>query len=334
MCYTEIVAGNRTFKKVYGNINRFNTIAERKQAADVLISILRVEVIEVSVQYQVNTDLLEVLRKMSFTMRPKSISTYRTKLLHFGNWLIKNNIDDFRAINADLVLKYFDSILIKQATTYNSYVSTIKTILRYAHRYGFLKKKLILDTIKRPEVKCSQRYFRSNEMALLKEKLQEYPMQWMATQLLFYCFIRPGEMRELKVGDIDVDRSVIVLRGAISKNKKTQSVVIPNQFLQSVKQWIHGLPQDYYMINKSATPLKRDFISKQHRKILHAAGYGKGYSFYSWKHTGAVQASNSGIHLKDLQMQLRHHSLDMVNEYLKQMGAVDSIDLRTKYPTL
>ncbi|MCX6269628.1 MAG: hypothetical protein NTU44_00125 [Bacteroidetes bacterium] len=39
------------------------------------------------------------------------------------------------------------------------------------------------------------------------------------------------------------------------------------------------------------------------------------------KHTGAVEASKY-IPVKDLQMQLRHHSLDQVDAYLRQMKAV------------
>jgi L-asparaginase II len=58
------------------------------------------------------------------------------------------------------------------------------------------------------------------------------------------------------------------------------------------------------------------------------------HNFCSWKHTGVIAASQSGINMKDLQMQLRHHSLDMVNEYLKQLGVIDSVALRENFPTL
>lgn len=56
------------------------------------------------------------------------------------------------------------------------------------------------------------------------------------------------------------------------------------------------------------------------------------YGFYSWKHTGAVMAVKGGINIKDLQLQLRHHSLDMVNEYLKNLGVTDSERLLNHFP--
>lgn len=43
-------------------------------------------------------------------------------------------------------------------------------------------------------------------------------------------------------------------------------------------------------------------------------------------------AVKHGIHVKDLQLQLRHHSLDMVNEYLKNLGVMDSESLLNRFP--
>jgi hypothetical protein len=58
------------------------------------------------------------------------------------------------------------------------------------------------------------------------------------------------------------------------------------------------------------------------------------YAFYSWKHTGVVQAVRNGVNMKTLQLQLRHNSLDMVNEYLKNLGIMDDMDTDKKLPTL
>ena len=44
----------------------------------------------------------------------------------------------------------------------------------------------------------------------------------------------------------------------------------------------------------------------------------------SWKHTGAGTFVKNNGNLKDLQTQLRHHSLDQVNDYLKDMGVYQS----------
>jgi integrase len=78
----------------------------------------------------------------------------------------------------------------------------------------------------------------------------------------------------------------------------------------------------------------RDSLSKAHKKILEAVKIKGRYGFYSWKHTGVVKAYKAGINMKDLQMQLRHHSLDMVNEYLKNLGVMDSDRIRDLFPAI
>jgi integrase len=271
-------------------------------------------------------------RKLS-QLRPKTQSTYFTKLVHFSRWYFNKGNPKLTPILAREYIEYV-SVCVKSSTTVNSYLRTLKTLCTELVAMDYFDKNPFIGIKKIPENRISQKYFRSNEIAILKQLLQTNPMQWMATQLLFYCFIRPGEIRELLVSDVDIDLGVIHIRGAISKNKKAQSVIIPNQFINAVQEWIEGIPQHYYFINQSAMPLSRDAISKQHRQLLEHAGYGKGYSFYSWKHTGAIHAAKNGINLKDLQMQLRHHSLDMVNEYLKQLGVIDSVALRENFPTL
>jgi integrase len=58
------------------------------------------------------------------------------------------------------------------------------------------------------------------------------------------------------------------------------------------------------------------------------------YKFYSWKHTGAVEASLSGIPDKHIQMQLGHTSLETTSRYLRKMTGFQSDFLKNKYPEI
>lgn len=95
---------------------------------------------------------------------------------------------------------------------------------------------------------------------------------------------------------------------------------------------LNDSPQNYYLANRLPAPVGRDYFLKKHAKHLKRLGFSCKYSFYSWKHSGAVMAVRAGINLKDLQLQMRHHSLDQLNEYLKAMGVLDSADLRARFP--
>lgn len=75
-------------------------------------------------------------------------------------------------------------------------------------------------------------------------------------------------------------------------------------------------------------------MSRYFKKQLLASGIQGHYSFYSLKHTGVVRAVKAGVNIKEIQLQLRHHSLDMVNEYLKNLGVFDLEDIELKLPAL
>ena len=73
------------------------------------------------------------------------------------------------------------------------------------------------------------------------------------------------------------------------------------------------------------------FLSK-FRKALKSLGFGTEYLLYSWKHTGAVACVRAGASLKELQIQLRHHSLEEVDKYIRQLGVNDLRDLEGRFP--
>lgn len=58
------------------------------------------------------------------------------------------------------------------------------------------------------------------------------------------------------------------------------------------------------------------------------------YKMYSWKNTGIIEAIKAGIDLVSLQRQVRHHSLDQLNQYLVKVGAIHCADLHTHFKTI
>ena len=60
---------------------------------------------------------------------------------------------------------------------------------------------------------------------------------------------------------------------------------------------------------------------KRHTVALAEGGLkGRGYTLYSWKHKGAVNAYLSGVGIKQLQLMLRHSTVQMTDIYLKSLG--------------
>ena len=81
-------------------------------------------------------------------------------------------------------------------------------------------------------------------------------------------------------------------------------------------------------------PPGKNTLRNRFNKYRDAMNMSKDYKFYSWKHTGGIFASNAGIPVKDIQIQMRHHSLDVTDKYLRKMRGIDSDYLKNRFPKL
>lgn len=100
---------------------------------------------------------------------------------------------------------------------------------------------------------------------------------------------------------------------------------------------ISEYPGNFYIFGRycpSEKRVGRDHYSKAFRKILDHLKIGHDWSMYSWKHTMNQRAAMSGIPVRELQIQNRHHSLDQMNEYLKGLTVRDAKNLFSIIPKM
>ncbi|MCH2044796.1 MAG: tyrosine-type recombinase/integrase [Saprospiraceae bacterium] len=242
-----------------------------------------------------------------------------------------------RPVTRNNIDKFFDFLLEEKRlrpATYNNYLGILDRLLR---PLGYTGTKHIAK-IKRDCVPA--RYFTRSQANFIISRLEEEnPPLWFFVQFVYYCFLRPRtELRLLKVGNIILEDQKILVPYNIAKNKKTQYVIIPDAFIDLVEKKVKGRnPNEYLFLSTKFPnqPTGVNTFAAQHRKLLKKYGFEtRFYKLYSWKHTGAVVAAKNNIHIKQLQIQLRHHSLDQVNDYLRQMGVTDMDDFSSKMPSI
>lgn len=320
--------------KVYGGINRKKSAKERLKCAEALIAKIKAEK-PWQKKFNCEKSILQVtLELTSGFINKKTFTTYQGMLEKFKNFL--KDKPDHEATRADST-SFLNELIQsgKSMKTVKSYRNNLSALYNKSIEMGnnlqnpFSKIKLQKSNSK------SLMYFTDAQIKRIKDFTIKYnPKLWLAIQLQYYCFIRPNELRQLKAKHINLAAGFIEIDSSISKNKKTQKVQIPRTF-QNQLQFIEKLSGESNIFTHSEvkTPV-RDFYSKEHNKALKILGINGRYGFYSWKHTGVVMAWKASINIKDLQMQLRHHSLDMVNEYLKNLGVMDSERIRDLFPSI
>jgi len=319
--------------KKYKGVNTCYTLQERKYAIERLkkywLDILATKVdgfkgTGYDKQYR---KILRFIEQHKHNWRKETLQTHQSRLRIFFNWnqrktITQERLKDFFAHQGSLG---------KKQNTLSGYYRSFKNIFCTALGQSLLDGFQIKKVQGTPA-----RYFSEAQIRFHIGKMrEEEPTLLLAVQLLFYCYIRPAELRGLKIGDIIIEESKICIPAEISKNKKTQYVIIPEAFYTSLSNAVLGKNPTYYIIGDSHEKIGTNWLKNRHQRFLKRHHFDtKKYKLYSWKHTGAVMAVKNGVHIKQLQLQLRHHSLDQVNAYLRQMGIFDMGDFSSKMPKI
>lgn len=313
-------------KRLMKGINKHKTAEGRIAAAEALKQKLLDEPSEDAHDYL--QQILDWLENRRGILRDSSIHSYSSKSRIFFAWLGRRDLD------ADAVAAFFEHLLSKRQAkkgTFNAYLTQLRFLCREVLK---LKEDLFVSVKRQAKESAPAVFFNKLQVKQLSNKLKDNPDLWLAVQFLFYCFIRPGELRLLKVSDIDFEQQQILIRREIAKNRREQWVKIPKAFLPSLLP-LQELDPNNYVLGGGDVPFGKNRLKIQHQAFLASLGYDtKRYKLYSWKHTGAVMAVRSGVNLKELQLQIRHHSLDELNGYLRQMGILELDDLQHKFPSL
>jgi len=326
------------WQKAYEGINQHTTKEGRVAAAAELIARLEAAYIPPPANHLQRLQLFEALEARRPELRRHSFGCFETKLKLLFDFLGPKEVTPETA--KDFLREY-------QKTRRPATVHEARRSLNFLFERcgmkgwldGFAPKKGKSDPA---------RYFQAHQAARLRDYLESTDSQlWLHCQFVYYCFLRPrSELRFLKVEDIYFEEKKIMVRSdffaqgkdghlpAGSKNHKTEFVAIPDIFAPALEH-LKDLPPNSYVFPSEKDiykPIGRNTLGERHAKALRALGFSTEYKLYSWKHTGAVACVKAGVSLKELQIQLRHHSLDMVDKYLRQLGVADLVKLRASFP--
>ncbi|MBL7909521.1 MAG: site-specific integrase [Bacteroidia bacterium] len=283
-----------------------------------------------------------IIKVKKSTSRPRTLQTYQNVFSNFKKWLNSKGLQgvNIESFNSKQAMAFFDYLKVSQGVnnrTYNNHLLQLRTfynelIQREYTNYNPFKKIPRLPILA-PEITP----ITIDELKLLHDHLTVCnPQLWLACQFLFYCFIRPGELVQIKPQHIDLENKTITILPSISKNKMQQVIVIPDHFFEDLKSYLHNVKKDYFIFSTYLLPgskqIRSDRISEKFKDECKKIGLN--HSFYDLKHTGAGMAVINGVNIQDLKNQLRHKDLTTTNIYLNKFSNIASEDLRKKFPNI
>jgi integrase len=262
------------------------------------------------------------------TLKKRTGHTYSSIINFFVDWLKqkKIHVKGIEEISKKIAVDYLDHVILKDKVGNRTYNNRLQA-LRAA--FNLLKKKDYVDFNPfdgidyLPEQEPKLTAFTRAELNLISEKLPQYNYNlYVASQLIFYCFIRPAELVRLQFNDILWDHQTIIIPGTKSKNRKTEVIVMPDQLVKNLEKWNRNFPTTYYLFSRGKelssgkTEIAPTRIAEAWRKFANENGITK--NIYDLKHTGNGMAFDQDLNARDIQLQNRHHSLDQTQEYLNK----------------
>ena len=150
---------------------------------------------------------------------------------------------------------------------------------------------------------------------------KENPHYLLLCQFAYYTFIRPDELSNIKLKDINLSEQKVFVASSISKNRRDGMVGLNDKLIKAmIDLKIFNHPNHYYLFGKDFKPSATKNTTRVYRnmfyKIRAALHWPDTYQFYSLKDSGIRDLANAeGIVVA--RDQARHADISTTNKYLK-----------------
>jgi len=223
-------------------------------------------------------------------------------------------------------------------TTFNNYLEFIRITFNFLVKNGKLDRSpaMNLQRLKQEEP-TNVAFPQEVKVKLLEKYEEEAPELSIFARYIYYSFIRPKELRLLRVSNV-LEKTIFV-PGSISKNRKSEHVLISpalERLLQSTG--VRQAPPHWFLVGKNGKPsehgVSTNFFTMRHLEIRKALGLSEIYTLYCWKHTGVTDTYRQTLDIEFVSRQCRHSSLDMTKHYLRGLGLLREYPLQDRLPDL
>jgi integrase len=321
------VQNKELVRKRFYEINDYATSIERHQYANRMIREIN-KLLENGYHLDVNkAPAVEEQEEPEVYTLVDAIEHSSVKI--FTTWARENKIATMDMVYFDkLRAVYFDDYLFVQcsynAKTVNGHIAYLKSLFQILVEREIIGQNSFKNITKHKESSSRKNLaFSPEQIEKIKAIVEEKnPELWIFIQFIYYCYLRPNEIRQLEYRYFNLDERKIFIPSNISKNGKDGYVSIPESFYKILKksEVFNSEKRFVFESREGDKPYSKNVMSERFRKLIKPLALGKDYTLYSWKHSGVVAAYNAGVDIKSIQNQCRHHSLEQTDIYLKSLG--------------
>lgn len=287
--------------------------------------------------------LQEVLLLKQATTGPRNYADLKGTVARFCAWLSSQGIDQVRPaeLSKSTATAFLDEVLRAGIgnRTYNNHLYRLRTLFNVLmdREYCEFNVWQKIPALARREADIS--FITDDERAVIRERLpKDHPALYAVGLLVYQCYLRPAEICRLRVSDVDLKAGTIMVRATQAKNGTNQVVLFGKELARCfAAMHLHRRPPAHYIFASgcqlvpAATPITSRKICDAWRYWVKFR-YGIKKGIYDLKGTGVARAFDNGAHARDIQRQLRHHSLDQTQDYLDKVSRRAGLAFLAKMP--
>ncbi|MBR4343939.1 MAG: site-specific integrase [Lachnospiraceae bacterium] len=292
------------------------------------------EIDRTSEEYEIENQIERFLLHKSAEIRESTIERYRTHFKAVKSFLNKKRVYFFEQLNTSLMNDYkFERL--KSGTSY-------KTVFEDLAVFRALIKSLVEEEIierdpvkKWPEIQKKipkhpetlGPYSDEEVIQILSYAKENMPYFYPVAMVAFYAGLRAGEIRDLKVKDIDFNTGILTVfnRKSIRDAGTAYRKILMHPDLIAVLKQKCKLCLPEALVFASEQNRWRDWAASDMAKICKELNI-QYRRFHGCRHTFATKLANSGIGLPKVQAALGHTNLATTQRYVKS-NMLDKNDL-------
>jgi integrase len=237
-----------------------------------------------------------------------------------------------------MAMKYMDYLSNRiKGRTWNNHLSFMRIFFNLLVNRDIITKNPFGKIKKQTETQSVKNIaFSEHERLLLLHYLKPNDLQlYYFVQFVYYCALRPKEISMLRIKDIDFTRRNIFVSADVSKNKKGESIVIPNSFMPIINEMnLQKLDKNLYIFGFGNVPGVEynrlyDKLTAKLKIIITNLNINPNCTLYSFKHSGVINLYYATNHnILEVSRHCRHSDIGITQNYLKSLRFMDNSAVR------
>lgn len=257
-------------------------------------------------------------------LRPDTIRSYKSFLNTFVSYFHSrcSDLKYFSLFNKQHASRFMEYVYLDREVSqrcYNNYLKFCRCFFNWCVEHCYVasnpfqniktkqktdKKRVIIDAKTR---KAIANYLAENQ-----------PQMLLVCKLIYYCLLRPKEIINLRVCDVDFDGGTIFVNSEVAKNHHSRHAAMTADVMRSL-EYIKSYKPDMWLISQDWMPgyvkAENAKFSKIWIKLRPKMRLPKEMQLYSFRDTGIFDMLKAGIDPLTVKQHADHHSLSMTTLY-------------------